>query len=109
VLEKTTTSTIRTNASLWAEVEGGMPFEARALKLKLSYFGHVMRADGLEKDFMLGMGNGTMIRGRPRHRWLDEIREATNLDLRKLITIARNRKNWWELVRVVTKDRYVTR
>jgi len=54
---------------------------------------------------MLGMGNSTRSKGRSRRRCLDEIREATNLDLRKLITIARNKKNWWELVRVVTKDR----
>jgi len=46
----------RTNASVWAEVGGGMSLEAKALKLKLSYFGHVIRGDGLEKDFMLGMG-----------------------------------------------------
>jgi len=81
-----------------------MSLDARALKLKLSCFGHVIRADGWEKDFMFGMGNETRSRGRPRRRWLDKIREATNLDLRKLI--ARNRENWRELVRVVTKDRF---
>jgi len=83
-----------------------MPLEAGALKLKLSYFGHLIRADGLEKDFILGIGNGTRSRGRPRRRWLDEICDATNFDLWKLITIARNRENWWKLVRVVTKDCY---
>jgi len=51
--------------SVWSEVGGGMSLEAKVLKLKLSYFGHVIRADGLEKDFMLGMGNGTRSRGRP--------------------------------------------
>jgi len=53
-------------------------------------------ASELEKDFLLEMGNGTKSRGRPRRRWLDEIRQATNLDLRRLITIARNRENWRE-------------
>jgi len=65
--------------------------EARAIKLKLSYFGHVIRADGLEKDFMVGMarmGNGT------------------KFDLLELTPIARYRKNWRELVWLVTKDRY---
>jgi len=70
-----------------------MSLEAKVLKLKLSYFGHVIWPDWLEKDFMLGMGNGTRSRGRPRRRWLNEIREATNLDVRKLFTIARNREN----------------
>jgi len=54
----------RSNASVGAEVGGGISLEVRALKLQLSYFGHVIRADGLEKDFMLGMGNGTRSRGR---------------------------------------------
>jgi len=87
------------------EVGGGMALKAKVLRLNLSYFGHVIWADRLEKDFMLGMGNGTRSRARPRRRWLDEICESTNLDLRQLITIARNRE-LEEAGQSVTKDRY---
>jgi len=46
---------------------------------KLSYFSHVMRSDGLEKSIMLGMGDGSLGRGRPRTRPMDEVREMTGL------------------------------
>jgi len=53
----------RTNASVWADVVGGMSLEASALKLKLCYFGHVIRAEGLEKDFMLEWATGRGVEG----------------------------------------------
>jgi len=78
---KTTTCTLdkSTKALVWTEVGSGMPLEARMLKLKLSYFGQLIRADGLEKDLMLGMGNRTKSRWRPRRRWLEEIRRPQTL------------------------------
>jgi len=82
VLEKTTACTMDSQkdqrvsvgrSGRWHIIRG------EAVKLKLSYFGHVIRADELEKDFIHGMGNGTGSKGRPEHRWLNEIREATTL------------------------------
>jgi len=51
------------------------------LKQKLSYFGHVMRGNGLEKSIMLGMGSTARGRGRPRRWWLDEVVETTGLNI----------------------------
>jgi len=45
--------------------------------MKMTYFGHVVRSDGLEKTFMFGMGNGGRSRVRPRRRWMDEVVETT--------------------------------
>jgi len=55
------------------EVGFDISLQTRVTKLKLSYFGHVLRGEGLEKSIMLRMGNGCRGRGRPRKRWLDEI------------------------------------
>ena len=76
----------------------------QALKQKLSYFGHVIRADGLEKSLMLGMGEGKRSRGRPRMRWIGEILERTGLGLREATHAARDRTNWRRVVNEVYKD-----
>ena len=95
----------RTNVYIWEEIGGGTSLEIKALKMKLSYFGHVVRSEGLEKTVMLGMGGGSRGRGRPRRRWMDEICEVTNLNLSRLMIVAREIDGWRELVKVVTRDR----
>ena len=71
----------RTNASILEEIRPTMSLENIILNRKLSYFGHVIRGQGLESTVMLGMGNGQRNRGRPRKRWIDEVRESTGLGL----------------------------
>jgi hypothetical protein len=93
----------RTNASINEEIGSGTTLLIQALKQKLSYFGHVVRADGLEKSLMLGMGEGKRSRGRPRARWIDEILERTELDLREATQAASNRTIWRSVVNEVTR------
>jgi len=77
----------RTNLSVLEDVKLKKSLEATILRLKLRYFGHVMRAKrSLERDIMLGPVEGHRKQGKPRMRWLDGIKEATGLrleDLRK--------------------------
>jgi hypothetical protein len=74
--------------------------EATILRLKLRYFGHVMRAKGsLGRDIMLGQDVGYKRKGKPRMRWLDSIKEATGLRLEALKETVQGRKNgscWWK-------------
>ena len=93
----------RTNASIDEEIGSGTTLLNQALKQKLSYFGHVVRADGLEKSLMLGMGEGKRNRGRPRARWMDEILERTGLGLREATQAARERTTWRRVVSEVTR------
>jgi len=82
-----------------------MSLQTRITKLKLSFFGHVLRGEGLEKSIMLGVGNGCRGRGRPRKRWLGEIREIACLNLQKLVTATGDTEKWRRLTNVVTKGR----
>jgi len=68
----------RSNSSILAEIKEEMSLVHKVLKLKLTYFGDVVRSDGLEKTFMFGIGK-VYIRGRPRRRWLDEVVETRSL------------------------------
>ena len=73
--------------------------EAAILRLKLRYFGHVMRAEGsLEWDIMLGQVAGYRRQGKPWMRWLDSIKEATGLRLDALKEAVQDRKKWRMLV-----------
>ena len=68
------------NQSILKEINPGIPLEGMMLKLKLQYFGHVMRrVDSLEKTLMLGGFEGRRIRGRLRMRWLDSIMDLMDM------------------------------
>ena len=74
------------------------------LKLKLQYFGHLMRStDSFEKTLMLGKTEGGKRRGRQRMRWLDGITDSMNMSLSKLLKLVMNRKSWWAAVHGIAK------
>ena len=80
--------------------------EAAILRLKLRYFGHVMRAEGLmRRDIMLGQVAGYRRQGKPQMRWLDSIKEATGLRLDALKEAVQDRKKWRMLVEEKTRNR----
>jgi len=83
----------RTNLSVLEDVKPTRSLEATILRLKLRYFGHVMRAKrSLERDIMLGQVEGHRKRGKPWMRWLDSIKEATGLRLEDLREAVQDRK-----------------
>ena len=75
----------RSNQSILKEISPGISLEGMTLKLKLQYFGHLMRrVDSLEKTLMLGGIEGRRRRGRPRMRWLDGITDSVDTSLSEL-------------------------
>jgi hypothetical protein len=83
--------------------------EATILRLKLRYFGHVMRAKrSLEMDIMLGKVEGQRKQGKPRMRWFDSIKEAAGLRLEDLRKAVQDRKKWRTLVEEKTRNRVRT-
>ena len=75
----------RSNQSILKEISHGISLEEMMLKLKLQYFGHLMRrVDSLEKTLMLGGFGGRRRRGRPRMRWLDGIKDLMDMSLSEL-------------------------
>jgi len=96
----------RTNVSVLEEVKPKRSLEATILKLKLRYFGNVMRAKrSLERDIMLGQVAGHRKQGKPRMRWLDSIKKATGLRLEDLREAVQDRKKWRTMVEEKTRNR----
>ena len=95
----------RTNLSNLKEINPECSPEGQILKLRLQYFGHLMRReDSIEKTLMLGKCEGKRRRGRQRTRWLDRVIEATNMNLTKLQEAVEDRRARCALVHGVTKS-----